>query len=188
MAVDFTFVTSNDHKVLTAEAVCREFDLAFDRQNIDLVEIQADNGEVIAADKALQAYETFKRPVAVTDDSWSIPGLTGFPGPYMKYINQWFAHEDFLRLTKDLKDRRMTMRHIIAYRDSQTEKVFSVEILASLLKEIRGTSQIPHFTLVSLDGKRSVAEAEAEMGQSAFASLPNAWHDFCEWFIQRQKA
>lgn len=183
---DFTFVTSNDHKALTAQAVCDQFGLAFDRQNIDLVEIQADNGEVIAADKALQAFETFKRPVAVTDDSWNIPGLNGFPGPYMKYINQWFKTEDFLRLTKDLKDRRLFMRHIIAYRDSQTEKIFSAEIACTLLKEIRGTSQIPHFALVSLDGKRSIAEAETTSNTSAFASLPNAWHKFGEWFSSKQ--
>jgi XTP/dITP diphosphohydrolase len=179
---DFTFVTSNDHKVLTAQAVCKHFGLTFDRQNIDLIEIQADNGEVIAIQKALQAFETFKRPVAVTDDSWSTPGLNGFPGPYMKYINQWFKPEDFLRLTKDLKDRSMTMKHIIAYRDAQTEKIFSADIPATILKEIRGESQIPHFTLISLDGKNSVAEAEAQTGDSAFINQPNAWHQFCEWF------
>lgn len=181
MTANFTFVTSNDHKVLTARAVCKKFGISFDRQNIELVEIQADNGDIIAADKALQAFETFKCPVAVTDDSWNISGLNGFPGPYMKYVNQWFTPDDFLRLTKDLTDRRMTMRHIIAYRDNQTEKIFSVDIPATLLKEIRGSSQIPHFALVSLDGQRSVAEVEAETGDSAFGDLPNAWHEFCSW-------
>jgi XTP/dITP diphosphohydrolase len=185
MMADFTFVTSNEHKVLTATAVCQQFGLSFDRQNIDLVEIQAEKGEVIAIDKALQAYETFKRPVAITDDSWIIPGLGGFPGPYMKYINQWFKPADFLRLTKDLEDRSLIMHHIIAYRDEKEEKLFSVEIPAVLLKEIRGESTIPHFTVISLDGgKQSVAEAEAA-GSSAFSDLPNAWHEFCAWFTKR---
>jgi XTP/dITP diphosphohydrolase len=183
---DFTFVTSNEHKVLTAKAVCDKYGLGFDRQNIDLVEIQADNGEVIAIDKALQAYETFRRPVAITDDSWIIPGLGGFPGPFMKYINQWFQPDDFIRLTKDLADRSLLMRHIIVYRDEKEEKVFSADIPAVLLKEARGDSKIPHFSVISLDGgKHSVAEAEAAGGKSAFTDTPNAWHDFCEWFANR---
>ena len=183
---DFTFATSNEHKVLTAKAVCDKYNLAFDRENIDLVEIQADKGEVIAVDKGLQAYETFRRPVAITDDSWIIPGLGGFPGPYMKYINQWFKPEDFIRLTRDLEDRSLHMRHIIAYRDDNTEKLFTADIPAVLLTEARGESKIPHFTIISLDGGRhSVAEVEAATGQSAFADLPNAWHSFCEWFTHR---
>ena len=183
---DFTFVTSNEHKVLTATAVCDNFGLKFDRQNIDLVEIQADEGEIIARDKALQAYETFKKPVAITDDSWAIAGLGGFPGPYMKYINQWFQPKDFINLTKDLKDRSMVMSHIIVYRDNETEKLFSVKIPAVLLDEVRGESNIPHFTVISLDGgKTSVAEAEAATGKSAFTDTPNAWHEFCDWFTNR---
>lgn len=183
---DFTFVTSNDHKVLTAKAVCDDFGLAFDRQNVDLVEIQSENGEVIAIDKALQAFETFKRPVVVTDDQWAIPGLNGFPGAYMKYINNWFEPKDFLRLTKDLADRSIVMRHIIAYRDKATEKVFSVEIPATLMREARGKSRITHFKVISLDGgKHSVAEVEETTGNSAFINQTNAWHAFCEWFIKK---
>lgn len=179
--VDFTFVTSNEHKVKTARAVCKESGLSFDHKDMDLIEIQSDSGEAIAKHKVGQAYEACKKPVAVTDDSWMIPGLRGFPGPYMRYINSWFTPDDFVRLTRDLSDRRITMRHVIAYQDSQKQKVFSVDINGVLLKEVRGESIIPHFAIVSFDGgKQSVAEAEAA-GETAISSLPNAWHQFCEW-------
>jgi XTP/dITP diphosphohydrolase len=178
---DFTFVTSNPHKVLTAEAVCKQFGVFFDHKKMDLEEIQADNGEDIAKHKVAQAFEAVKSPVTVTDDNWAIPGLRGFPGPYMRYINKWFTSEDFVRLTKSLEDRRIIMKHIIAYKDSKTEKVFSAKIEAILLKEARGESIIPHFAVISLDGgKHSAAEAEAD-GTMAIASLPNAWHQFCSW-------
>jgi XTP/dITP diphosphohydrolase len=179
---DFSFVTSNDHKVATATSVCGQFGITFDRQNLDLVEIQSDKGEDIARYKVVQAYEKYQRPVAITDDSWIIPALRGFPGPYMKYINQWFEPSDFLRLTSTLKDRRMIMRHVIAYKDEKTEKIFSVDIEGTLLKEARGSHIIPHFSIISFDGGRhSVAEQEEATGGTVIADLPNAWHQFCEW-------
>lgn len=182
---DFVFATSNDHKVKTAEAVCAQFGLKFTHKNMDLQEIQSDNGEAIARYKVEQAFAVCQQPVAVTDDSWLIPGLNGFPGPYMKYINQWFSPADFLRLTKDLADRRMIMRHIIAYKDAHDEKVFSVDIPGVLLKKVRGNSIIPHFAIVSFDGgASSVAEAEAN-GTLAVADGPNAWQGFCQWLASR---
>lgn len=186
MNPSFTFVTSNDHKVMTATAVCQKYGVAFERKNLDLTEIQADNGEVIALGKVRQAYEACQSPVAITDDSWLVYGLNGFPGPYMKYINQWFTPDDFLRLTKDLKDRRITLRHIIVYKDASEEKVFSVDIDGVLLAEVRGSSVIPHFALVSFDGgKRSVAEAEAADDAAALVNHPNAWDQLCEWLESR---
>lgn len=183
--VDFTFVTSNDHKVKTARTTCREMGVTFVHKHLDLQEIQAEDGQAIARHKADQAFETFKRPVVVTDDNWSIPGVGGFPGPYMRYVNQWFKPDDFLRLTRDLTDRRMIMSHILAYKDKRTEKVFAVDIPATILKKARGNSPITHFLILSLDGGRtSIAEAEAN-GDSAIAAQANAWHDFCAWLVNR---
>jgi XTP/dITP diphosphohydrolase len=180
---DFLFVTSNHHKVQTARAVCTKFDIDFTHQSHDLTEIQADDGEIIARDKAHQAFEYYQKPVAVTDDNWLIPGLNGFPGPYMKYMNQWLKPQDFVNLTRQLKDRRIIMRQIIAYRNADREKVFSVDIPAVLLKEPRGKSEIPHFAVISFDGgQHSAAEIEAS-GQVVIADQANAWHEFCQWFV-----
>jgi XTP/dITP diphosphohydrolase len=178
---DFTFVTSNNHKLLTAKTVCGQFGIAFDHQATDIVEIQADDGAVIALDKARQAFELVKGPVAVTDDNWAIPALNGFPGPYMRYMNQWLTPADWLNLTRDLEDRRINMRHVIAYKDRQAEKIFSVEIKMKLLKEVRGTSPIDHFAIISADGIHSVAETESNSGKTVFSDQPNAWHQLCDW-------
>jgi XTP/dITP diphosphohydrolase len=129
---DFTFVTSNDHKVKTAEAVCQQFKLTFEHKNMDLLEIQSDSGEDIARFKVEQAFKACQNPVAITDDSWLIPGLGGFPGPYMKDVNRWFKPQDFINLTESLADRRMIMHQVIAYKDEDNEKIFSTDIEASL--------------------------------------------------------
>ena len=178
----FTFVTSNDHKVKTAEAVCGPANITFDHKRIDLLEIQAADGEEVARHKVQQAFEACNSPVVVTDDNWNIPALRGFPGPYMRYVNQWFEPEDFVNLTRGLADRQIIMRHILAYKDANKEKIFAVDIPATMLKEPRGESLITHFKVISLDdGKSSAAEAEAD-GSSVIASQANAWHDFCDWF------
>lgn len=177
----FIFATSNDHKVMTAKFVCDSFGIEFDRANVDLVEIQSDNTDEIALHKVRQAYEKLGKAVAITDDSWLIPGLNGFPGPYMKYINQWFRPEDFINLTESLDDRQIIMRQVIAYKDRENEKVFTTDIPGTILKDVRGKSEIMHFAVMSFDGgKHSVAEAEQD-GITDISRRDNSWHKLCEW-------
>lgn len=181
MASDLVFITSNQHKVRTAQHVCRQFGINLAHQAMELQEIQAEEGSVIAQHKAKQAFKELDKPVVITDDSWSIPGLNGFPGPYMKYMNDWLTPQDFLRLTTGLTDRRIFLRQSIVYQDERTQKVFSVDIEGLLLKEAHGTSPFPIFTIVSFDeGKNSAAEIN-ESGYSAIADRPNAWHELARW-------
>jgi inosine/xanthosine triphosphate pyrophosphatase family protein len=79
-SVDFSFVTSNDIKFQAAKFFLDAHGITFDRQLIEFIEIQADEGGVIARNKAEQAYAALQRPIVVTDDSWLVPGLNGFPG------------------------------------------------------------------------------------------------------------
>ncbi|MDB5185014.1 MAG: RdgB/HAM1 family non-canonical purine pyrophosphatase, dITP/XTP pyrophosphatase [Candidatus Saccharibacteria bacterium] len=182
----FTFITSNDLKVLAARAVCEPRGVSFDRLSLDFVEIQADSGEAIAADKALQAYAHLKAPVVITDDSWIIPGLGGFPGPYMKYIDQYFTVDDYLRLCAELSDRTIILRQYIVYRDAQGEQAFVRDRVGVLLKAPRGEAEISHLRITSFDGgEHSVAEQVAG-GISAMGGLATTWNDFCDWLTQRK--
>lgn len=166
---------------MTARAVCAEFGLKFDHKKLDLLEIQSDDTDAIARHKAAQAFEACNSAVVVTDDSWAIPGLRGFPGPYMRYINKWFRPRDFLNLTASLQDRRIIMKHVIAYKSARTERIFTAEIEGVLLREAAGSSIIPHFAVISFDGgQHSVAEVEND-DFTALSELPNAWHQLGQW-------
>lgn len=180
----FIFATSNDRKELIARAVCEKAGIDFERKSVDLVEIQSDKAEEIALDKVRQVFQEFNQAVVVTDDSWIIPGLNGFPGPYMKNISQWFTPQDFINLTQGLEDRRVAMRQVIAYKDKDNENVFAADIQGLLLKEIRGTSDIAHFPIISFDGgKTSMAEDESTR-LAAISQADNAWHQLCDWLKQ----
>jgi hypothetical protein len=179
-----TFATSNNLKFLAATKVCRQHGVVLDRATIDLLEIQSNDGEAIARHKAAAAFAALQTPLVVSDDSWNIPGLNGFPGPYMKDVNQWFSPADFLRLTVDLQDRRIILRQEVVYQDAAQQIAFAVDTPCLLLKEIRGSSKYPHLAITSLDGQQSLAEIDTA-GGSVLAGTRGVWHEFCEWLNAR---
>jgi len=183
---DFTFVTSNDHKVMTAQAVCDAFGVTFSRKHLDLVEIQADNGEAIGRHKAEQAFDICHTPVVISDDSWIIPGLNGFPGPYMKYMNEWLTAEDFQRLTSQLENRRIILHQVVVYKDAQHEQLFTADLEGVLLEEVRGKHPLfAHFAITSLDGgKHSLAEADT-LSKPTVSELNSSYHKLCTWLKSR---
>lgn len=182
------FVTGNELKLRVARAICEPRGLTIAQTTLDITEIQSEDGKVIARDKAEKAFAILKKPLIVSDDIWEIPGLGGFPGPYMKFMNQWLSSEDFLRLTLPLTDRRIILRQVAAYQDEHQQKVFTADIEGRLLKEIRGRSTYPHLAIVSFskDGQ-SVAEMSAA-GKSAVGGHNTAWHELADWLTQKVAA
>ncbi len=183
---ELLYLTGNAMKFRQASLVCEPFDISLQRTTADIPEIQAETGEPIAQDKSAKAFALLQKPLVVSDDSWIIPGLRGFPGPYMKYMNDWFTLADWVHLTKDLTDRTIILRQIVVYQDSSTQQLFSVDITGELLSEPRGTSHHPHNALVSFDGgHRSNAEYH-ERGESAAAAYHNPWHEFAAWYKEKE--
>lgn len=106
------FATSNQEKMLIAQTVCSKFNINVERASIDIDEIQGEDPVIIIQDKVRRAYEGLTKPVVVSDDSWDIPALNGFPGPYMKSINKWFNFDDFLRLMEGISDRSIILHQL----------------------------------------------------------------------------
>src|SRR3990167_7888269 len=122
------FVTNNQEKIQIAQTVCAEAGITVKAVALDINEIQGENPELIIRDKAQRAFEKLNMPVVVSDDSWNIRALKGFPGAYMKSINHWFTPEDFLRLMDGVEDRRITLHQYLAYTDGSLTKVFTNNI------------------------------------------------------------
>lgn len=183
---ELIFVTGNDLKFKTAQRICTPRNLKLIQQDIETVEIQAESGEPIARHKAREAFDKLQKPVVITDDTWVIPGLRGFPGPYMKSVNHWFTKEDWLRLTLPLEDREIILRQVAVYQDELEQVIFSVDIKGIMLKEIRGTAPYPHMTIASFnEGKTSMAET-LEAGGSDTADKHTAWHELAAWLQERK--
>lgn len=58
----------------------------------EIIEIQG-NIEEVANDKAIRAFQIFKKPVIVDDESLNIVELNGFPGPYLKDFQNSLRNE-----------------------------------------------------------------------------------------------
>jgi non-canonical purine NTP pyrophosphatase (RdgB/HAM1 family) len=181
------YVTGNTVKFKIAHTICSQQGIDLEQLSMDIPEIQAHDGEIVARDKALRVFETVQQPVVISDDTWLIPGLKNFPGPFMKFVNEAFTTEDWLRLTKTLTDRRIILRQIVVFQDKHQQQLFYTDIEGTLLTEIRGQGPYPHTAISSFDnGKTSIAE-NIERNRSAIsdANKPTSWHDFCTWFAQK---
>jgi non-canonical purine NTP pyrophosphatase (RdgB/HAM1 family) len=176
------YVTGNVIKFRQAAATLKSFDITAEQASLDVPEIQAASGEPVARDKAVKTFAQLGKPLVVSDDSWIIPGLGGFPGPYMKYMNDWFTAEDWLRLTNTLEDRRIILRQIVVYQNADDQQLFTVDIPGILLHEIRGTTPFPQSAIVSFDGGKHSNAQYHEKGESAAAHHHNPWHEFAKWY------
>jgi XTP/dITP diphosphohydrolase len=179
------YITGNQHKFVQAQHVCDDLHLELKQDKTDFIEIQSDKAEDIARYKAQQAFEKFKQAVVVSDDSWLIPALGGFPGPYMKYVNDWFTTQNWLDLTKPLQDRRIILDQTIVYQDTSGQQLFNRQLEGQILHEARGEAIYPHTAIITFDGGKHTNAELHQQNLSATAHLPNVWRDFAEWYSKQ---
>ncbi len=182
------FATSNPEKIQIAQTVCSELGLNVKPVSLDIDEIQGEDSEAIVRDKAMRAYEQLGMPVVVSDDTWGIRALKGFPGAYMNSINYWFKPGDFLRLMNGVKDRHITLHQYLAYTDGKVTEIFKNDIQGKIIDEVRGSSEkSPNMTVMVLDPDNGKTMAEVfEQGTDAvvarYKNRPDAWHGFVDWY------
>jgi len=178
------FATGNAEKFEIAQAVCKTLGVTLEQARLDIDEIQGEDSTVIIRDKVRKAFAALKHPVIVSDDSWDIPGLHGFPGPYMKSIDHWFTPQDLLNLTRPLQDRRVILTQLLAFQDEQEQKIFRKEHEGTLLAEARGTYGNPFHKILAMpgDGGLSVAEAYDRGTIRAERDVAAGWQAFAAWY------
>lgn len=154
------FATTNIDKFRKTQVSLQPFGIDVEQVVLDIPEIQTAEGETIAREKALTAYNLLKKPVLVNDDSWEIPALHGFPGPNMKQCNHYLTAEDWLRLMHGMVDRSVSIVSYYAYCDGQDPLVFSSREDLVFLHESRGRHEkSPVVMVVARPGEtRSIAE------------------------------
>ncbi|HJP96647.1 MAG TPA: non-canonical purine NTP pyrophosphatase [Candidatus Saccharimonadales bacterium] len=184
----YSVITTNEDKFRTAQKVCAEFGVKLEQvAGYDIDEIQGEDAKKIVARKAADAYALVQKPVIVTDDSWIIPALGGFPGAYMKSMNEWFTIDDWLRLLAGITDRRVVLSQLVAYQDEHEQVIFAVDVEGILLEQPQGDSKkTPPMALASFDGGKTTVAENMAAGSSSTAHLPTAWHELGKWLQARQ--
>ena len=184
------FVTGNKEKLANARVVCEMNDVPLEQVVFEIDEIQGEDSEAIVTAKAWAAYEALQKPVVVSDDTWSINALGGFPGAYMKSINYWFKPQDFLNLLTGAVDRTVWLRQYLAYCDGTTVTTFLNEISGRVLEQSYGDdSKAPWMNVTTLEGDdgKPMAEIFRPDGTilEAYKDRPDAWKEFIKWYKER---
>jgi inosine/xanthosine triphosphate pyrophosphatase family protein len=175
------YATGNNLKYKLAAPVALQHNVQLTQSSLDIDEIQSQDVEKVARDKAFKAFTVVKQPVFITDDSWSFMGLGGFPGVYMHDVAEWLSADDFLRLTSGLKDRRAILTQTAVYQDATQQKVFSRSHEGVLLEEIKGRYPgHPHFSLITMPEDKGKSMAQVFTSGSS-DNITEVWHRLFRW-------
>lgn len=183
MKKEIFFVTGNSDKFASAKHYLERQGINVIQHKIDIEEIQADTIEKVALDKAQKAFDILERPLFINDSGWMIPALNNFPGPFMKFINQWFKAEDFLNLMKDKENKLIILREVYIYKDNKETKLFSYDYEGEFLEEKMGEG-LASDQVISLPKSDLSIAVRKEKGIRA--NYNNFWEEFGDWFINRK--
>ena len=117
------FITGNEYKFEQAKAALKDTGIVLTQQNLDTPEIQSVKVEEVASFSSKWASEKLNQPVILTDTGYSFEALNGFPGPFIKYINQWFTAQDFLNLMAGKTNRKIIVTQCLSYCEPGKEPV-----------------------------------------------------------------
>lgn len=182
MSKQILFVTGNKRKRKQAQDALEPFGIEVVSQDCDVDEIQSRDPKKIAVAKAKAAYEVLQQPLAVNDHFWSIHALNGFPGGYIKDINQWFSAEDYLKLLENKDDRRTTLTEHVIYYDGKNIKDFTVEFHGKFIREKRGIGHVSAEQIVVFDGSDKTIAEHIDLNEHARDVHQSAWTKFGKWY------
>jgi XTP/dITP diphosphohydrolase len=132
------FITSNPYKFSYAKKELKSYGIDIEQKKLDIKEIQSEDVSIVLTDKADKAFKEIKKPLLITDSSFSIPSLNGFPGPYMHSITNWFSTDDFLNLMRDKENKSILLEYYAIYKDKNTEKLFKLSLSGEFIQESIG--------------------------------------------------
>lgn len=128
------FVTGNKHKLRESATILKQ---ELENVELDLPEIQALDVEVVAKQKAIDAYKLLGKPLFVDDAGLEIDSLKGFPGALQTWIAKTIGKEGLLKLVEG-KDRSASAVICVAYHDGKEVHTFCEKTHGSISETVRG--------------------------------------------------
>jgi inosine/xanthosine triphosphate pyrophosphatase family protein len=182
------FATGNSRKISEANATLAPFGVATKPIKLDFDEIQhADSAEITKAKaKAAFAAAGGDKPVVVSDTSWSIPALGGFPSGYMKDVSIWWTAQNWLDVMASQADKRIFCLEHVAYYDGEVLQHFVEQYEGRFVPEARGRVDDMESIerVVSLYGNETMAEQLARGDIASAGETLGHWQQFGEWYSQ----
>ncbi len=179
------FASSNENKFQETERILSNLGVQINLFKTTLEEIQSNNLNDIAEQKAINAYDLIQKPVIIEDDGLFINSLNGFPGPYSSYVYDTIGNEGIMKLLENSEIRDARFVSIIAYCDNDSGvKLFESSIpgkISSIIEQ-GGWGYDPIF-IPAGESKTYANVSDKDKFSHRSASLKK----FSSWFLDRQK-
>jgi non-canonical purine NTP pyrophosphatase (RdgB/HAM1 family) len=133
-----TYITGNQNKIKNAQNFLKKYDIKVEQESIETPEIQADDPEDVAIYSAQYAYKQLGKPLMKMDVGFHINCLNGFPGPYIKQINNWFKPEQILNLLEKEEDRSCYFKDVLCFISKNKTKCFIQQTKGKIAREVSG--------------------------------------------------
>ncbi len=180
-----TLVTGNDGKWNLAVAQLAPFGIELQRATFELPEIQSFDSAEIAAESVKLACAKVGGPVMVTDVTYDLKALKGFPGPFARYTNSYLTPGDFLRMMEGKTDRSFEIVEVLAYCEPGSEPVvFRSSMYGTIAEEAHGERLMDSITI--LDGmEKPLAAHPVEEVRAYWESHLTHFTQLGEWLAKR---
>jgi XTP/dITP diphosphohydrolase len=179
------FASSNENKFQEAERILSNLGVQINFFKTILEEIQSNNLNDIAGQKAINAYNLIQKPVIIEDDGLFIDSLNGFPGPYSSYVYDTIGNKGIMDLLENYQVRDAKFVSIIAYCDNDRGvKLFESSIPGKIspIIEKGGWGYDPIF-IPDGESKTYANVFDKDKFSHRSASLKK----FSNWFLDKQK-
>lgn len=163
------------------------FGIDIEPVKVTIDEIQHEDSAEITQAKARAAYAAVGRPVVVSDTSWSIPSLGGFPGGYMKDVSNWWQSHHWLDIMAGQEDKRILCLEHVAYCDGDRVEHFETVYEGRFIDEARGRMDDAESfeRVVILYGDKTMAEQLAAGDVASAGETLGHWQQFGQWYSER---
>lgn len=164
MIKSVNFVTRNSLKVEVAKNSLSKYGINVEQLNIDTPEIQSTNTEEVVKYSVKFAAEKTQKPVIKVDVGLHIEALNGFPGPFVKFINQWLNADQLSKLFKGEKNKKAYFIDALGYCEPGKEPVcFVSRTYGNMIDSPKGTGGSMVDSLFIPDGYiKTIAELSKE--------------------------
>jgi XTP/dITP diphosphohydrolase len=180
--MNVAFITNNDLKFEIAKLELLGTNVELEMREVDVPDIQSDSIEDVISFKAKFAADVLEKPVCVLDSAYYITTLKGFPGPFIKYVNQWFTAEDFLNLMKGKDDRSVDIIECLACCEPGKKPMTFVCVVRGKIAEKAGLEGWSPINQVFIpEGYDTVLTEIPKDELSKFFNLP--WKKFREYLM-----
>lgn len=175
--MSLTFITSNDEKFRIAELILQDKGIPLSRQSLSLNELQSNDLLEIASYSASEAFRLLQTGAAVTDVGFYITALNGFPGPFVKYMNQYLSPENIISLMSGITNREIIVKECLVIASGPSHRrVYWTEFHGRIAEEPSRRSGTSFERILIPDGfEAPISEYSAEE-QFAYWKKGSTWN------------